>query len=772
MLSHTLAFEDVFANKQFIIERLIEVPGRYAINDINTTGYQSISDLLNEANDAHFGIISRFDGETNTWVRDATNATPLAERISHHAPVIEANNALLRCLSRLRAIDFAVRENFKSDSSKQELRNQLLLDIKTKFITRLQAVLEIAQSEVLTDKEKNKTIEGYEAQFNNFLIDVLHRANLTQGCETIQDAEKLLLHYRNLSSLIDPARTLVTLTYDKDAKIIARETQYPVTEKTQAQKDVIQELKHCVPDLLKQDKTAHLTLNEASQKADSLFADLMLENDRLLPAHARKTHLVGAKNAYVVRMDLFEGEEPDNWSLENCLRPNHSPAPGSTLFLARSGSPVYVGPAETQKRIQDHTVENIKQIRDTAKALMGSASDIAVHITTLNTDSPLKNQSTIIKHIYKATENDQTIVSYMPTNFQGLFHRTKIASKVSAASHPKRISTGPQLLRKAERLERVAQVIQAAAGLPGTISLVNCASGQDRTGTAVELTIQSWMRDYYSKKNKPIFDLEASRARGGNAAEIAALLLPGSSGMKSDSKADNFLGKRTFSRLASREWYRHSAQSNTKNKVFDVSCLKVPNALLLEDYQKNLQDFNSLLTSPGDEKQLAAGRSVLDVVKAIGGEAGAGVSFEQLSDLNWVLKTSITSFRSPNDPANLRHMAGLSKKLTKQSLPSIWQRLGTALVALACVTMVVVGLLGVVPSGGVSLMILAAGAAGLATQGLVMGAMKISGTSGLFFSESRKEKLVRSFAKLNPQEGREVPSDDAPENAEDNNQPS
>ncbi len=83
--------------------------------------YDQLSDLLRETNDAQFGIVSKLNNK-GEWVRDATQSKDLADRIPHAHPIIESNNALLRCLSRLKAVDYAIAKENHHNS--QELRTK------------------------------------------------------------------------------------------------------------------------------------------------------------------------------------------------------------------------------------------------------------------------------------------------------------------------------------------------------------------------------------------------------------------------------------------------------------------------------------------------------------------------------------------------------------------------------------------------------------------------------------------------------------------------
>lgn len=574
----------------------------YGDDGSSVSFYDQVTDLLREANDARFNIVSKLS-ESGEWVRDARAATPLAERIEddrslHDSPYILGNNALLRCLSRLRAIDYALAKQLPDDPS---LRNKL----KNLFNTLAATMLSTAKGSDSYDA-KLKAMQQLETQFNTELVKILHDAGLAQGCKTAADAEALLAHYRNLSSLLVPARTLVTLTYDERARVLHRETQYPVTEKRKTQLEAIERLRSVNPNPDKEEISAHTVRNEAMQTADSMFVDLMKMPDRALPAQTRETHLAGAKNAFIVKNELIsvpEGADPDallagESSVEN------------TLWLARSATPVYTGPGETKAGIQAHTRENLEQILTKAHRLrrLGAYDPLSIHVTTLNTDSFLKNQSRMVAHVYDATRKHgpsvgrEDDVSYMPTNEEGTFRFLDIAPALQSEMRARGESAprGSAPLQKATRLSSVTQVVLAAAK-HDRLSVVQCASGQDRTGTAIEKATQQWLESRYTAMRLPIHGIADARARGGNAAEIASHHLPGSPGMKRDSIANDQLGARraAFDEVQTREFYRKSADTNKENRVGSVEFLELPPALVAQ-YRKEFHALSTVVSLVGE----------------------------------------------------------------------------------------------------------------------------------------------------------------------------
>ncbi|CEG56926.1 hypothetical protein [Legionella fallonii] len=712
-------------------------------------GYEAMSDLLRETNDAQFGIVSTLNKD-NEWIRDATHAIPLEKRMSHDAPVIDANNTLLRCLSRLRPIDYAIDK--KHGEKGKEIRDAL----KNRFGELSAEILKIAQGPG-TDEEKHKQIHQKEKEFNTFLVEKLHEANLTQGCEKEEDAEKLLFHYRNLSSTLAPARTLVTLTYDKDAKILQRETQYPVTEKTEAQKETLNKLKVITPYPFKDESNSHTRQKIAFQEADSLFSDLIAQDDRALPAQARKTHLVSAKNAFIVKNELIEIEDEATLESPEAVDALNAKKEEDVLWLARMGSPVFVGKGEKSEVLQTHTRENLEQVRRTAAKKMGKdAESLNVHVTTLNTDSPLEHQSTIVDHVYQATRNNQDKkdnVSYVPTNPDGTFRVLDVAPELNFNEETQPSGSAP--LQKATRLESVTKVMLAASCTANTISTVHCASGQDRTGTAVEKATQEWMKKRYDDKELDQSNIESMRAEGGNAAEITTHHVNGSPGMKTDSIANNFFdSKTTFSPRATEELYLSSAKTNKQNKIGDVAFLTKPSRLAVAEYNDHLEKFTAnLAKAPRDDKEkqlIEKGKEVLKQVQSIAKDKPGELSSASLNDLTQVLATTNKSLMEAHEPKqsqeNAKRLAALSHHVSGKS-SSGWKALGIGLLTFASAVLVVAGVLAAIPTAGSSLLLAAVGVAGLAaTVSAGAGVAAAGVTSAAMIHHGREKGLAKSIS--------------------------
>ncbi|GGI80375.1 hypothetical protein [Legionella impletisoli] len=701
--------------------------------------YDHLVDLFREHSDAQFGIVSKLN-ERGEWVRDATESIPLSQRISHTAPVIEANNTLLRCLSRLRPIDYVLSQKYSGD--KPGLRK----DIKNQFAQLVQDIL----TEVNLDKSehaKQRKFKKLEKEFDTFLIRKLHEANLTEGCETEKDCKKLLSHYRILSSLLIPARPLITLTYDAQNKVFQRETQYPVTEKTEKQKKALQTAFDLNPYPVDTDKTAQTVQALATQKANAFFAELMTQDDRALPAQSRKIHLVGARNAFIVKNELFFGVERDHLEDAQQLEAFKE----DTLWMARTGVPVYVGKGETAERIQEHTRENLKQIRQAAlKRMPETPEALKLHLTTLNTNMRHENQHIMIPHLYQATrdnpENEDDL-SYIPVNLLGTFSWLDLAPSLAFESDEHR-PTGIAPLAKATRAQSAVEVMLKACDSPNTLNVVHCASGQDRTGTVVEKTTQIWMAKRYQEQ-EPALDpnsIQSMRAEGGNAAEIASHHISGSPGMKTVSKSGD-----TFTDEASAQFYRKSADLNLSNPVGSVTWLREPSEEAKKAYHDQLAAFEARLNTlrkelkgnKNNQKLFTQGSMILEQVRDI--YQSSRLSAKEVSDLTWVLSCSNRAISEPKDEANIRKLAGLSKEVSGHASPK-WRKLGAALAIFACVALVVAGVLAAIPSGGTSLLLAVAGGVGL-KAGIT--GVAASGVVGLgLFHKSKSDGLAKSVEDL------------------------
>jgi hypothetical protein len=165
-------------------------------------------------------------------------------------------------------------------------------------------------------------------------------------------------------------------------------------------------------------------------------------------------------------------------------------------------------------------------------------------------------------------------------------------------------------------------------------------------------------------------------------------------------------------------------------------------------YKVNLKDLEEQLKIlPIDEKEVVLfvkAQSILNQVKAIAGEHPENLMKNDLRDLTDVLICSNAILKDRHDKEkSIKHtqkLADLTQRVSDKSSRA-WKALGMALLILACATLVVVGVLAAIPSGGSSLLLTAIGtSAGLATIGLFGG--------GAAVYQSREKGLPKSVRDL------------------------
>ena len=634
------------------------------------TDYNKLADNLRADSDAQVGIVSQLN-EGGEWVRDATHAVALENRtvtmnsgkvISvHEAPHISANNMLLRSLSRLRAIDYAIEKAYPSSVDPEKgIADNTRDSLKQQFGVLVKKVEALRDSK---DEAALEALKKLEKSFNRVLIEKLHDAGLTDGIKNGKEAEKLLNYYRNLSSLLQPARTMVTVTYDEAAKVRARETAYSITQKTAAQKALIENLE-TLP--------SYQSHRPAMQKADSLFKALMLEDDRAMPAQTRKTHLVGGlKNAFLVKNELIFEDESGEPQTE-------------TRWGGRMATPVYVGKGEKPAAIQAQTRENMEQFRQAEKEIRGLRKPSKIHVTTLNTKSMQENQHVMIEHLEQATRknsDNEDDYSYAPLNFQGKFDALNVAEGVEK---PIEKSYGSSV----ERAESDAEIVLNATKA-GFLSVINCASGQDRTGIITERAKQKWIKDMYQEHGKQFKaeQIETISAKGGHAAEITTHHVHGSPGIKVKSKVQakfkRIFSGQLFSEPVGREFHRKSADTNKKSPVEEVACLQTVGLMAETSYRGAAGSFLH-----------AEGHALLVAAKALPAKEGKEV-----------LETFRAYLEEPEDIKRIEALIVLAKKVSGHARPE-YQVIAKALLTFAAASLFVGVLAGItVVTGGAPLLL-------------------------------------------------------------------
>jgi|GEM_PF-5070854 len=537
--------------------------------------YRETMDILRQENDAMFGIYSYRQG--NAWVRDATAAKDLKDFPNIKDPKIERNQLYMRALSRLRAVDYALEHSGLT------------------FAESLREALKASFASMLESEHPD------EKAFDDGLIEILHKAGLTDGVVDAKGAKKLLGRYRLLSSLIDPALTLITVTYDENLRILQREVQRPITQKSRDQAEEMEALNELNAHPTPEEKNAHNSSKLAMQKADKIFASLLAKDDRMLGAQSRKTHAVsGARNAYVMELETEIDVDAPSADMDY-TQPLQDDEP---LSLVRMGVPVYIGKGEQAKNNEVHTIRNLNQIR------LAANKNQKLHLTVLNTNMPHGSQDKMIAGMARAVEESivPDAMSVVPVNDIGTASLPELSPDVKHDASINQRKPG----RKIDRLDDAVSVILNARD-KGYTSCVNCASGQDRTGTVVERAAQTWTMKKWREKygDKTVLtqaalenQVQQMRAKGFNAAEIASHTLPGSPGLKPVSRAYNlFESKAGLGAEAEKVLYRDGALTNTSNPVSgkSVQILQKPSLLALNEFHEEMRALQAAcLIEPGD----------------------------------------------------------------------------------------------------------------------------------------------------------------------------
>src|SRR5579883_234408 len=614
-----------------------------------------------------FKAIDQLDGVVTTveeskdyptgvaYVRDARKALPLKDRLPPDDPKIESQNMFLRALGGARGIDHVLSTRAeKGDPIAIKSREQ----IKNYLVALNGEIHEAMKPSKKNTKEKMlEKLKKAHAKFNASLIGVLHENGLDKGLKVkkfsklrrnpLEQYEKLLLHYRDLSKTIERAKSVVTIVYDAAHKATHTDIAHPVTVKTKKQKERIAVMKQ-VTDKPDKKGNFHTVQANAFQVANAAFADLIADDQRALPAQSRKNIAPTAKNAYLscYRIEI-NGKTEEFWYL-------------------RSGSMVYVGKGKfSDDVLKEDTHEIVEQLR-LAAATVGKTE---LNFNMLATNSSLEGQATMLRVSAKVFEEMKYDHVHAPTNWMGhVLQKITITehSKVSTDSQsdspessqsgqtskasteykkplvadaaplkrlesqeelqesktplePKAVEEftdsdteedsssdvveaddSPEYSQSAELLdsddpteledkrskkERVSdneidtgrlqfkktridngvKILLQNSEAKNAAPVIECMSGQDRSGTKAERVAQVWGTQVYRENGVPATDassIEEIRAPGCHNAVLAAGPGSGIVGMKNDSKASGL-----FSEQTDKFYYRKSAENNKKAPI-------------------------------------------------------------------------------------------------------------------------------------------------------------------------------------------------------------
>lgn len=295
--------------------------------------------------DKKYGIISRErtlslpQGETTCWVKDCL--APLNPPPAANSPSIQADQAHLRCLSRLQAIDYAI---FKKSNNITE--NKALEGIYDKFSSELNEII----AGDLSEKDKLLAIQKLEQTLNDSLLEELHKENLTFGAQTRKEAEELLDFFSRMSSLVEPAQPVVILKgFNAIQHTVDIEIQTPVTKKTELQK---KNLKYLQNTQLR------------------LFADLMEMDDRALAMEDWENNEFAVYNAILINDICFDAATCDNvGDVRNDLNDLFRQQARKNITEAKLGSSVHPGQVP-----ESVATENTTQLKGSAFSSLNNES--------------------------------------------------------------------------------------------------------------------------------------------------------------------------------------------------------------------------------------------------------------------------------------------------------------------------------------------------------------------------------------------------------------
>lgn len=616
----TVAAEPLFQNrpkfyvlKDALLDEMSHSPDPKAL-------YHQLTSLLIILQDKQNGIVTVVDNNADQDVyptgrciiRDATNATPFEQRLSPDSPIINSSNLLLRALDTTRAIDYALertQQSIVSDDQKMalaqnraalKLRFQALLHAVINLQKELRNLAEGINRNAEREQEINTELQNLEKNLNTDLCLLLDEAGLTPGVKSVQDYADLLIQYRYLAGIIDPTPAVVTKmpvitkqVNGESSKVTMIDTALPITQKTPQQGIALQD----ALSPLKPERNFFSALKPAIQLAYSAFKSLLLRDDRSLPAQTRKTIAPGVKNGFFVRNQI-KFEKGDKTEIVND-------------WSVRSGSLVYLGKGEEPESVQKHANENIQQVRlnlfNFQKYRYRGLEEFQnIHFTVLNTYSPLEDQHLIVSHTQQAAEAQKAESSYMPTNWDGTnrFNSLAPAVRESAAARDN-VATAlkarfgePSILSKpSNRKSRLEQVALVGALVNVGKKFINhfcCASGQDRTGVAIEAATiykTSALCDTHLQRGSVSKEeIEQARLLSGHQAFMASVLVPGSPGLKKDSKPGSF-----FDETASKHTFLKSAETNKKVPMSELRLKYFMEKKSLKDYPAMHPDGKALL---------------------------------------------------------------------------------------------------------------------------------------------------------------------------------
>jgi hypothetical protein len=530
--------------------------------------YQTVEFALDAALDEMDGIKTsiHIDPEHKEFptgiakIRDASMALPFDQRLGPDAPARQINNMLLRALGSMRGIDHALSFESKNPDDIYAIEKNSLQKAFAELYDKATKFLAEPTTALLNDKEIQQQQVLLHKRFNNALANILINTGLAEDYSKPKDFENLITHYRDLSSVLQPAKSLQTTFIDKQTDrngeekiIIHTDTAHPITNKTPEQLKQLAVMK-----TIGSGDDFHHSQSLPMQIANRAFHDLIAKNDTRLPAQTRKTIAPTVKNGYEVEYKI----QMDDKKFE--------------LTSLRCGSMAYVGKGmikdyAKEKDGDPYTSENLSQLTSYANK-DPNAPQIPLHVGMLLTEITSAFASQLLNMEYQneiiaATRGEAKKMgakfSLTPVNWLGrAVSAIEVADEVIANVRNYAVQnniTFPSTSVDA-RVEDAALIALVVSLNPHLAHLITCASGQDRSGTIDELKTQLWTTQIYKNDlNIEITQKDIAEKRGiaGHIPTLASHAVTGSPGMKHDSEP-----KEIFSESMRAHYYTKIADTN------------------------------------------------------------------------------------------------------------------------------------------------------------------------------------------------------------------
>ncbi len=557
-------------------------------------------------------------------VYDARNSLPLEQRLSEDHPVFQSTNMLLRAHSTMRAIKHALTFHGQVGGQTSKAAQQQIAYLNEAFIQLLAHVS-------LQTPLPQKLLESYERTFNAKLIIALHQSGLAGGVKPDQ-FKHLLLHYRDMSAVLDPAPTEVTLnskTLDDGSTLHHYKVAEPITQKTDKQKTSLESLQ-TLGRGEGESENHHNHQVAAFQFANQAFAERLAADDSRKPPQARNNIADGLNNAYFSQSACFLTDRDDKII-----------GTVSTQESVRFGSAVYVGEGESREQLVEKAQENFEQVKTYALNTLKFAREARIHLTMVNTGRSAKGmfddkqETRIVKITEEAIDANRDIRSYVPINVEGISRHPVIAQEIkgsapsywSSLTHtqvapeengfqdpsqdtaelrsakpgffsfiaraaayitilPAIVLTVANNTLKSLRARLAGLAHTAAMENPGVVAAVACNSGCDRTGTVDEIAENMHITKVLQANDKAMSSDEIAifNAQGRHNARMSSAACGGSDGLKTDSIPGDY-----FPDVVTKQNYRATAKTNTKAK-YDKKAVS-------EVVQKAPEKYGSLKTA-------------------------------------------------------------------------------------------------------------------------------------------------------------------------------